>query len=636
MKDIFIDFETYYDREYSLRRMTTREYIMDSRFRATLLAVREGIDGEDRVLVGPEIADWVAAQDWANVRLTAHNAMFDAAVLAWRFKAVPRTLRCTRLIANCTVAHYVGGAALATLVAALGLGEKDTGALQAMEGVDPLLLPRDSAEWTRYVAYAAKDLDHCVELVRRLAWKVPPKHHAAMDVLLRGYVEGGLEMVPSMLLEAKMEAQALTTQRLAAAGVSDRRVLRSGESFASLLRSAGVEPPTKISARTGKPAYAFSKKDVEFVLLQEHEDPRVRVLVEARLNATSSIEETRAETMHRMVRGRSGLLLHVPLIYAGAHTGRFSGTDKLNMQNLPRRNKESKLRKAIVAPAGHVVVVADASQIEARILAWLAGCMELVEAFAQGRDVYAEFASKVYGREITKQTDPEARDLGKVGVLSLGYQTGADKLWQTLWLGGARIEHDFAARMVQTYRGGYTEIPRLWARLEQSIRAMLAGTRDQVGPVEFFKDGWRVMERSEPGAPAVEFDVRYPQLRETVEDSSYGLRRVFVYWRHRYKTWQGLYGGAVTENVVQHLAWMQIIDTIVRMEVEHQARRRGWRFVMQVHDELVYVVPEGEGDEALATLTAAMSAQPLWGRWKDYPVPLKAEGACAYSYGDAK
>ena len=111
----------------------------------------------------------------------------------------------------------------------------------------------------------------------------------------------------------------------------------------------------------------------------------------------------------------------VPFKYSGAHTHRFSGDWSINLQNLPR---DSELRKALRAPKGKVVVAVDTSQIEARINAMLSGQKDLVDAFREGRDVYCEFATVIYGRQITK-ADKVERFVGKTAVLSLGYGSGA-------------------------------------------------------------------------------------------------------------------------------------------------------------------------------------------------------------------
>ena len=85
--------------------------------------------------------------------------------------------------------------------------------------------------------------------------------------------------------------------------------------------------------------------------------------------------------------------------YYAAHTGRWGGDDKINLQNLPSRGKNGKkLKKSIVAPKGYTIIDADSSQIEARVLAWLASQEDLVESFSAGEDVYVKMASKIYNK----------------------------------------------------------------------------------------------------------------------------------------------------------------------------------------------------------------------------------------------
>ena len=122
----------------------------------------------------------------------------------------------------------------------------------------------------------------------------------------------------------------------------------------------------------------------------------------------------------------------MPLKYYGAHTGRWSGLDKVNMQNLPSRDvKKKALKNAILPPKDNVIINVDSSQIEARILVWLSGQDDVVEQFKNNEDVYSNFASKVYGRKIDKRNKTE-RFIGKTCILGLGYGTGWKKLQDTL------------------------------------------------------------------------------------------------------------------------------------------------------------------------------------------------------------
>jgi DNA polymerase bacteriophage-type len=182
---------------------------------------------------------------------------------------------------------------------------------------------------------------------------------------------------------------------------------------------------------TDKETYALAKGDTGFLELTEHEDPFIQELCRVRLGTKSTIEESRIERFIGIGARNKGKL-PIPLKYYGAHTGRWAGSDKVNFQNLPARDKKKKaLKNAVIAPEDHVVINSDSSQIEARVLVWLAGQDDVVEWYREGRDVYSEFASKVYGRPITKK-DTTERAVGKTCILGLGYGTGWSKLQQTL------------------------------------------------------------------------------------------------------------------------------------------------------------------------------------------------------------
>ena len=128
----------------------------------------------------------------------------------------------------------------------------------------------------------------------------------------------------------------------------------------------------KVSPATGKQTHAFAKNDEAFKELLEHDNPQVQAIVAARLGIKSTLEETRTE---RFIKIAERGTLPIPLRYYAAHTGRWGGDDKVNMQNLPRK---SPLKKAIIPPPDHVFIDCDSSQIEARTLAWLAGQDDLV------------------------------------------------------------------------------------------------------------------------------------------------------------------------------------------------------------------------------------------------------------------
>jgi DNA polymerase I-like protein with 3'-5' exonuclease and polymerase domains len=252
----------------------------------------------------------------------------------------------------------------------------------------------------------------------------------------------------SLLLEQHLRVIRGEKAKLIASASTDRETLQSNPKFAEQLKTLGVTPPTKTSIRTGKETFAFAKSDKALQELREHPNHDVQVLVSARLGVKSTIEETRTERLLGIAQ-RTGVL-PVPLRYYAAHTGRWGGSDKLNMQNLPTR-KGNTIKQAITAPEGCLIVDADSAQIEARVLAWLAGQTDLVEAFAAGQDVYKIMAATIYGKPAAEISKAE-RFVGKSVVLGSGYGMGAKKFKAQLWGFGVEVELDEAQRIINTYR----------------------------------------------------------------------------------------------------------------------------------------------------------------------------------------
>lgn len=619
MIDLTLDWETFFSKDYSLKKMTTREYVMDSRFEPLCLGVAE--EGKDAFCLEPEdIEPFLRSVDWGNVRLSGHNLMFDGAILAWRYGIYPKIYECTMYMAQGTIAHALGGAGLDTINKFFGL-TKDSDALMHYKGFRVADIDRSAPEWQRFKAYAKEDAAQSRMHASTFRKLLSRKERLVIDTLIRMYIESPLRLDRAVLWKNLEDAKAERERLFTAAGVTSQSDITSRDKFAKLLEMNGVTPPQKISERTGKPTWAFSKKDLKFLELQEHPDEKIRALVEARLNAASSLEETRTKRFMALADIGEGLL-NVPITYSGAHTHRFSGRDNINLQNLPRG---SQLRYAITAPPKHKVIVVDASQIEARLLAWVAGAMSLVTKFQNKEDVYSSFASDVFQFPVNKNDHPEERFIGKTGILGLGYQTGVDKLHTTLHLAGRRVSKEFCKQAVDTYRNGYPEIPAFWKECEQAIKAMANGVEVRIGPM---------LTRSRYLLSPSGLKIFYPHLKyhEMWNSEQEQFDKGYYYWRYRYKSWAGLYGGALTENIIQHLARLQITDTMVKMRLTEPR----WFCAMQVHDELVYVAPEDEAEDCYNHLMKYMCEQPDWASYKDYPIPFAAEGSIGDDYGSAK
>jgi DNA polymerase len=307
---------------------------------------------------------------WSEAFVLAHNTMFDGAILSWKFGIKPMAWLDTLCMARATDGLEVGNS-LAKLAERYNLGVKGNEVVNAMGKRRAAFSDEDLS---KYGDYCRNDVDLTYALFQCLAPKFTKTELKLIDLTLRMFTEPVLELdLPS--LEQHLEDVKDKKEKLMAAAESDRDTLMSNDKFAALLQSIGVVVPTKISLTTGKEAWALAKSDEGLKELQEHEDLRVQALVAARLGTKSTLEETRTTRFIGIAKRGN---MPVPLRYYAAHTGRWGGDDKLNLQNLPRSGR---LKQAIIPPDGYVIINADSSQIEARTVAWLAGQTDLVEAF---------------------------------------------------------------------------------------------------------------------------------------------------------------------------------------------------------------------------------------------------------------
>jgi DNA polymerase I-like protein with 3'-5' exonuclease and polymerase domains len=438
MNFLTIDFETYYDKDFSLSKMTTEEYIRDDRFEAIGVSVKVG-DEPAQWFSGTknETKDWLDQFEMEKYFVVAHNMMFDGAILAWYFGIHPFALMDTLAMLRAVDGTEVGNS-LAKAAERYGVGKKGTEVVAAMGKRRRDFSPADLQQ---YGEYCKNDVEITYKLFEILRYSFKNKELRLIDLTLRMFTKPVLQLsLP--LLEQHLIDVVDKKEALIAATKADKDTLMSNPKFAQMLISLKdddgkqvVEPPTKISPTTGKVTFAFSKTDDGLKELAEHPDLRVQALVAARLGNKSTLEETRTQRFIDIAKRGS---LPVPLRYYAAHTGRWGGDDKLNLQNLPRGKKGEpppKLKCAIMPPEGYVLIDSDSSQIEARVLAWLAGQNDLVDAFESGEDVYRIMAAKIYRRQKLENVTDDERFVGKttiLGCISGGTLVLSDSGWKPI------------------------------------------------------------------------------------------------------------------------------------------------------------------------------------------------------------
>jgi DNA polymerase len=620
MQLVTADFETYYDVGFSLSGLTTEEYIRDARFQVIGVAIK--IDEAETYWVTGSyevIQEALNKIDWKNSALLCHNTQFDGAILAFRFGIVPHLYLDTLSMARATNGVEVGGS-LAFLVEYYDLGVKGTEVVQAK---GKRLEDFSETELSAYAGYCVNDVNLTYKLFGVLAPKFPQSEIDLIDLTLRMYTQPLLEVNDALLQDRLIEVQAEKSELLQGLMVKleceteecVRAKLASNKQFAEILQELGVIVPLKVSPATGKDTFALAKGDQGFLDLCEHEDPFIQQLCTVRLGTKSTIEESRIERFIGIGSRNKGKL-PIPLKYYGAHTGRWAGSDKVNFQNLPARDKKKKaLKNAIIPPEGHKVINADSSQIEARVLVWLAGQNDVVQWYKEERDVYCEFASTVYERPITKANKTE-RAVGKTCILGLGYGTGWAKLQQTLKLAaGVELDERECKRLVSVYRNINSKVIDLWRECEEALRDIASWPQGK----EPYPIGQHNALYATPQGIKLPngLYIKYPGLTwDTSEAKSkfvYKSRRGFI----------SIWGGSVVENVVQALARIIIGEQMLKINEKY-------RPVLTVHDAVVNVIPEAEIDDAMEYIIGTMSTPPDWATG----LPVACEAHFGDSYGD--
>jgi len=628
---VTIDFETYYSKEYGLGKLTTEEYVRDDRFEVIGVSVKVN-DGPTDWYTGSDPGTFLNSLDYTDKAILCHNTAFDGAILGWHFGIKPRLWLDTLSMAKPEHAVTVGGS-LKNLVAKFHLGAKGTEVVDALGKRRADFSPTDI---DAYGNYCINDTELTYKLFKVLSKGFPVSELMVIDQTIRMYTEPVIRLDKAKLeghLVAEKERKLALLNKL---GNGDPEVakkqLNSNVKFAALLTALGAEIPMKVSPTTGKETYAFAKTDSGMKDLLSHGVPAVRALAEVRLGTKSTIEETRTQ---RLINVAERGTLPIMLNYYGAHTGRFSGGDKLNLQNLPARGNNI-IRTAICAPVGSKLIACDSSQIEARMLAYVAGQDDLVEAFRRGEDVYKQFAARVYGRAIYSVTK-EQRHVGKTCILGLGYGMGHVKFRDTIKLQtNMDIGEHEAKRIVYLYRDTYPMIKQLWTRCDSLLAHMTTGVSGAISMINYSPDGIVLPN---------EMVLRYNALRETPQeqgDNPFGqgfsyisdarVFRKYIAQKVMGRTpqdidvaWTNIYGGKVVENIIQALARIVITEQMVEVGQKYHV-------VFQVHDEIIISIDEDKAHAAQQDVERVMSAPPLWAP----TLPVACESAIGDNYGECK
>lgn len=619
MNIITLDFETFYDKDFSLSKITTEEYIRSKQFEVIGVAVKVD-DGDIEWVSGDykTIKTYLSQLPWGDHLLLAQNTAFDAAILNWHYgiKPVGYLDTMSMAIALHGITESVRLASLARLYNEVDKGE------QVAKYIGYRRTQFSPMELEDYGDYCKHDVELTYNIFHKMLPNFPKKELRVVDLTIRMYAEPKLELDEGMLVKDLMQIRAdkrgalVTLMHLLGVKNEDdlKKQLMSNDKFAELLKARGVEPPTKVSEKTGKEAWAFAKTDEEFSILADSEDPIIATLVTTRLANKSTIGETRTEA-YADIAGRG--TYPFSLKYSGAAiTHRWSGFDT-NPQNLPRG---STLRKSIMAPEGYQLVVADLSNIELRLGMWLAGQDDAIAQIKQGMDLYRVFASEAFNLDYNKiGKDDPARFIAKVCCLSLIYGTGAEKLKNTIRIqskGKTTVTQSEAERLKNLYREKNQYVVDAWRQGGE----ILTWIRDDESHTAY--EFLPVLGKAGIIKPSG-LALAYPSLK--MEYTAKGEEWSYLVRRGKAAINDKVYGAKVFQRITQSLA------RDIMAEHTMNINKKYWVAGL-VHDEVICVVPEAEVEEAKAYITQVMSTPPAWAP----DLPLACEVGSGKRYGNAK
>ena len=604
---ITVDFETFYDKNFSLSKLSTQQYVDAPRFEVIGVAVKVD-DGPTKWFSGTkdETEEFLKRYDFENSYLLAHNALFDATIITWKFGIVPFKILDTLSMARAVHGTEVGGS-LAKLALHYDLGEKGTEVVNALGKRRQDFQPD---ELEAYASYCVNDVELTYKLFKKLAPKFGKDEIDLIDMTVRMHSEPTL-LLDYDVLDGHLQKVRYDKENLLSKCGYEKSDLMSNPKFADLLRELGATAPTKISIATGKETYAFAKTDDAMKQLLEHPNPDVQALVAARVGVKSTLEETRTERFLAMA--EDGGALPVPLKYYGAMTGRWAATDGTNLQNIPRG---STLKKAIVAPKGYKIVGLDLSNIELRVGLYFANQLDKLKLLAQGIDLYKDFASAVFNVAYD-DVDDNQRFIGKTSQLSLIYGTGHKKLRNAIkMMSGRDIGEALANDIVQKYRQDYPLVKASWyegERVLQSIRNH-----------EYFDFGRNPdLVLGVHGTAGIKLPsglfLQYPNLRQVVAENG---KNEWVYSARAEKV--RIHGPKCFQNTIQALARCVMGEAMLRIN-------KAYPIALTIHDSCYTVVPDTEAREAFDFMMAELVKPPSWAPG----LPLAAEGGIGQNLKEA-
>jgi DNA polymerase len=480
--------------------------------------------------------------------------------------------------------------------------------------MDPLVWWEDTKKLQKLYAYCKQD----VKTERAIVKKLRPLRKSEQNLWVRDQqinqrgVPVDLETVDWLIDWCADERKRLNK---AMRKVTGGRV-RDCSDVAGLAKYAGVK--------------SVAKEALKAHIEAEEDGPVRQALVLRQDFAKTSTKKLEAFQRGTMDDGRMRGIFQ---FYGAESTGRWAGR-RVQPQNLPRplckqaeierrleewdfnslQDVADCLRAMIAAPEGRVLVCADFSSIEARVLAWLSGSEKVLKAFIDGLDLYKIAAEDIYGVDYCSVNDDQ-RQVGKVACLALGYQ-GARGAFLAMAAGyGVSLPPGQVDHIVASWRDGNPDIVNYWYKLERAAERCIKspGRAINVGRVTFVHKKGHLWCKLPSGRYLC-----WPRAKIGRVAKPWGSDEGIKYvgensYTHKVE-WLTTYGGKLCENIVQAVARDLLAGSMIRLE------RAGYPVVLHVHDEVAALVDEDFG--SLEEFEEIMAMVPSWAEG----LPLGAEG----------
>jgi DNA polymerase len=585
MNTIAIDFESYYDKECSIKVLGLLGYFSHHAFDAYRVSA---VGDEGTSFVGCPKTEF----DWSIIEgniVIAHNAQFDETLYLygvekkwWPYYKYDQWMCSADLAAYCGLPRSLKGATTTLYNLEVDKSTRDNMSGKRWEEM--------SEEFQKEVdEYALKDSELCLKLWQDLEgdW---PEHERQISLTNRRCVQRGIPIDTELLLKQQKEiASRLFEAENCIPWINEFPPL-SRKAFNEECHRVGLDPPASLALTDEDANKWIAENEGTYKWISAVRNYR-------RINSLKRKLESFEYATMGDDRYYGGILYH------GAHTGRFSGSGgNLNLQNLPRGEMFGVDLRSLISPKkGKKLVVVDLSQIEVRTLCWLAEDKNTLDEIKDSDDIYEAFAVRFdkwdRSKGVLKEEDPSLRHLVKTMVLGCGYSASAKKFAMI-----SNMEEAEAVKAVTLYRNKMNRVVSLWNKLQRQLHVAYSRGED--------------------------FTIELPSGRSL----DYGkIKSVIQYSRRNYialiakgmkKVPVKLYGGLLTENASQALARDIFADILIRLE------DKGLQTIFHVHDEVVIETSEKEAEDVLEAVIEEMRIPPDW-----IPdIPLDAEGKVVDRY----